>query len=41
MTHRTLGTLLMAWALAIMTAPILLAAAVDESVLKAKARESA
>lgn len=37
MTHRTLGTLLMAWALAIMTAPILLAAEIEESVLKAKA----
>jgi hypothetical protein len=37
MKHRTLGTLLMAWALAIMTAPILLASGVEESVAKAKA----
>jgi len=37
MTHRTLGTLVMAWALAIMPAPILLASAVDESVAQAKA----
>jgi hypothetical protein len=37
MTHRTLRTLLVAWALAIMTAPILLASAVDEIVAKAKA----
>ena len=37
MTRRTLGTLLLAWALAIMTAPILLAADVEESVVKAKA----
>ena len=37
MTYRTLGTLLMAWALAMMTAPILHASGVEESVLKAKA----
>jgi len=37
MTHRTLGTLLMAWTLPIMTAPMMLASAVEENVVKAKA----
>ena len=36
MTHRTLGTLLLTWTLGTMTAPILLAAPVEESLVKAK-----
>ena len=37
MTRRIIGTLLLAWASAIMTASVLLASAVDESLVKAKA----